>query len=245
MINLSYSRKLIIPLILLTSFSALTAHKTTKGARQLKQEAWNAKATEVDKWGDGLGLGIDVGIKETVIVLNLLGFKTAASCQGHMDRGVPAPWIDFDLEDSEMNGMQKEFTTFLKELQKKESELEQKYPSASDMNLKEEALKPLWKKRIEMGNQLERLSREKMMALRDVINRFYKKHGYRTYDKILLLHQYYSSFYRLMSNGVDWQVVYDEKERHKKLKEYQEEMRLFTAFLKDYYFSDAYSVPNR
>ncbi len=44
---------------------------------------------------DGLGLGIDAGILHAVAVFNAIGLKTRASCEGHLDRGLPYAWIDF------------------------------------------------------------------------------------------------------------------------------------------------------
>ncbi len=43
--------------------------------------------------GDGLGLGIDAGIMETVVALTANGIPTASSCEGHADRGLPYPWV--------------------------------------------------------------------------------------------------------------------------------------------------------
>ncbi len=48
-----------------------------------KQQLWDKQAEEVDSWTDGLGYPIDQGIKDTVIVLNILGFTTRQSCEGH------------------------------------------------------------------------------------------------------------------------------------------------------------------
>jgi hypothetical protein len=63
-----------------------------------KEAAWVKEKQEVESIRDAMGMGIDEGIKEVVIALNLLGFKTAASCEGHVDEntghGLPFPWID-------------------------------------------------------------------------------------------------------------------------------------------------------
>jgi hypothetical protein len=44
--------------------------------------------------GDGLGLGIDDGIVDTVIALTAHGIPTVASCEGHVDHGLAYPWVD-------------------------------------------------------------------------------------------------------------------------------------------------------
>lgn len=61
---------------------------------------WERKQEEVDKIVDGLGQGVDDGIKESVVAFVVHNFPTAASCQGHIaedgteKRGEPYPWVD-------------------------------------------------------------------------------------------------------------------------------------------------------
>jgi len=55
---------------------------------------WQAAAREAARITDGLGKPIDKGIRLTVIALRALGFRTTASCQGHLHRGCRAPWVD-------------------------------------------------------------------------------------------------------------------------------------------------------
>jgi len=49
---------------------------------------------DLEKVTDKLGEPIDKGIIEGVAVLNKLGFPTSQSCEGHLDRGYPFPWIE-------------------------------------------------------------------------------------------------------------------------------------------------------
>lgn len=48
---------------------------------------------------DRLGQKIDSGIKETVVYLQALGFNTTASCEGHIEHGLPWPWVDIAAEN--------------------------------------------------------------------------------------------------------------------------------------------------
>lgn len=57
----------------------------------------------VDTITDGLGLPIDAGIKKTVAALQLCGFPTTASCEGHMKRALPFPWVDIGTDSREEN----------------------------------------------------------------------------------------------------------------------------------------------
>ena len=79
-----------------------------------KAERWKAMEQEVAGWGDALGLPIDPGIKNTVIVLNLLGFKTSGSCEGHMDWGKAYPWIEFDIDDKKIDALKNLINDFYK-----------------------------------------------------------------------------------------------------------------------------------
>jgi hypothetical protein len=50
---------------------------------------------------DKLGMPVDPGIFETVVVLNLLGLHTFQSCEGHIDHGAPYPWVTVVDEEQE------------------------------------------------------------------------------------------------------------------------------------------------
>ena len=47
----------------------------------------------MDDTKDNLGCAIDPGIKAAVVYLNLLGFCTTESCEGHTTHGCYKPWI--------------------------------------------------------------------------------------------------------------------------------------------------------
>lgn len=54
---------------------------------------------DVNRTVDGLGRPIDKGIRETIVFLWALGFRTSASCEGHLDHGFPYPWVDFSVAE--------------------------------------------------------------------------------------------------------------------------------------------------
>src|ERR1035437_6045436 len=58
------------------------------------ERLWAQYSAEVDHLVDSLGKEIDPNIKDTVTALRALGFHTNASCEGHLDRGLKAPWVD-------------------------------------------------------------------------------------------------------------------------------------------------------
>lgn len=48
----------------------------------------------VGEFTDKLGREMDPGILETVVTLNVAGFATVQSCEGHLDHGTPYPWVN-------------------------------------------------------------------------------------------------------------------------------------------------------
>ncbi|MGV8125399.1 MAG: hypothetical protein AB2L14_37110 [Candidatus Xenobiia bacterium LiM19] len=78
------------------------AGKGAADSETLKQREsqWSAKQKEIDRLADGLGMGLDDGIKNAVIALQVNGFETRQSCEGHIDWGCGAPWIDIEDPDA-------------------------------------------------------------------------------------------------------------------------------------------------
>jgi hypothetical protein len=62
---------------------------------------------EVDSLTDLMGEPIDKNIKHIVIALRYAGFHTTASCEGHMDRGFPYPWVDIRYDDGKIRKIEK------------------------------------------------------------------------------------------------------------------------------------------
>jgi hypothetical protein len=61
----------------------------------------------VDSIVDRLGTPIDSGIKRAVQIFRTLGFETTGSCEGHLDWGLPYPWIEINTDSSILNLEQK------------------------------------------------------------------------------------------------------------------------------------------
>jgi len=67
------------------------------GAVGATLKCWRTIAKEVDCLTDRLGKRVDRGIKAAVVALRALGFRTRASCQGHLTWGIKAPWVDIGV----------------------------------------------------------------------------------------------------------------------------------------------------
>lgn len=64
-----------------------------------KQKVWQKKREEIDKIVDAAGHSIDERIKDAVTAANLMELNTEQSCEGHLDRGVPWPFLEIAAPD--------------------------------------------------------------------------------------------------------------------------------------------------
>lgn len=63
-----------------------------------QQQAWKKARAIVSQLTDAIDCPMDPQIIDTVVVLGLLGFPTHGSCQGHLDGGLPCPWVQGFVE---------------------------------------------------------------------------------------------------------------------------------------------------
>ena len=63
-----------------------------------KEIVWKQKQQEIDEIVDLNGKGIDEGIKETVVAFNINELPTSNSCEGHIDHGLPYPFVEVEAE---------------------------------------------------------------------------------------------------------------------------------------------------
>jgi hypothetical protein len=181
-----------------------------KSAKRMerKKKRWSRIEILVNHITDRLGLGIDSEIKESVTVLLVLGFITTGSCQGHLNRGNAAPWINIGKRiPKEILIKKKGLRGFLNE------EDAEKTKAITKKNLR---------------NQI------RLMKL------IYESYGKRevSYDVRLVLNRFgiYGDA-TLESTGERFQGIRSKEQKEKKLKQYQREMKEFTAFLQKKYFT--------
>jgi hypothetical protein len=190
-----------------------------------KQAQWQQMEQLLHGTKDRLGKGIDEGIFETVVALNVLGINTSQSCEGHIDRGQAAPWVHIQAPGIEP--------------------LEQEYRRMLKAKRQEERTKP--------RDQLTRLSHEpdEIQQTRDEIlkhnleerkkamgflDEFYRERRV-PYDRMLITRSIGLGVTRLQSQGAEFQEIASPDERQRKLLEYQQEMQAFGAFLKGKHFA--------
>jgi hypothetical protein len=189
-----------------------------------KERRWQEVYAHYSQMADKTGRGIDAGILETVVVLNLLGIETTASCEGHLERGQAAPWIDIEARSAQEETRQVIylFTHARKELEKK--------------HLPEDEINALFAQAHQEQNRVRSIhlaQREKLMCC---LTAFYQEHQ-APYDHLLVVHpRDTTGRARMESHGASMVNEYDRKERQEKLVSYQQEMAAFTSFLKKKYF---------
>lgn len=194
---------------------------------EIKQNKWNQMSSEIDTITDALGLPIDANIKETVIVLNLLGFATNGSCEGHLNWGTMAPWVDLCLGSYRSNPIffakQQEYYEMI------ECRSELMNEPLNDTTCE------FWRKSHLIEAEIHILANKHFDKIRELLVEFYKNRII-DHDSILYLENGCNFGYRLTTIGHKWQVNLNEKNRQKQLTKYQKEMHDFTEFLKNYYY---------
>jgi hypothetical protein len=166
---------------------------------------------------DRLGMPIDKEIFPVVVACNYAGLETEASCAGHLDHGLPYPWIDFPQK-------------FLKERQEVHKRL---FPLDDRVRALLNKNKPvpdnLQEKRIALNKQTYELDTLELKPIYDQLEAFYIQHT-APYGCMLVISE--PRFLRLMCIGSDQQHTRTKGDRKKHLELFREELRMFGEFLK-------------
>jgi hypothetical protein len=186
-----------------------------------RQARWQQVEAQVNEYRDGLGKRVDAGIKPAVIALNALGFETSGSCEGHLERGDAAPWVDVTVDGTDQK-FRDTFQAF------------ELADQAQEKNLPELTQNALYKRAHSLSREAsEPIIREAAKML-PFLEEFYT-HREVAYAQRITLHIAGSRF-RLQSQGVEIQSVLPKEEKQTRLEAYRQEMSDFSQFLKDRYF---------
>lgn len=205
---------------------------------------WQKEAEEIESVTDKLGKPIDGKVKETVIALNLLGLNTRQSCEGHSDRSMGAPWIDIAAPNEPEWGIVSQKEVFKRVASKHGLTLDE-LTSGDNIDAFKEAYGPILESPYTPEYLLWLQENGKLRAQAEaLLAEFYKKRSVdpdlrmifdtgETTDKDIP--------FRLHNGGKDYMLVKempDQQTQHlaKRLLRYQEEIKLFTEFLKAEYF---------
>jgi hypothetical protein len=187
-----------------------------------KEKRWQDIVQAVSCMQDKLGKPIDAGIRETVVTLNALAISTTASCEGHLDWGTGAPWVDIASTHPTTHVALTQLSTEAL----KERERGQK--TAAELAV--------------MFDEIHRLRREvkavhlqERQKLLQYLAAFYEDRHVPFDQRLIIRPIGTDGKSRLESQGADCQEVAPPDTLIQKLQEYQEEMRTFTAYLKQIY----------
>ncbi len=196
-----------------------------------KQTKWDQALSRVEKITDRLGKKIDSGIKETVTVFLVSGFNTDGSCEGHLDRGLPYPWIDINQNPQSIEFKEKEII-FINQMKNKG------YKTFFDIPKTDEEL---YSKFMELRSNVEIYRKETLDKITSLFYGFYSFHKPISENYLLTILE--NGRIQPISGaglGKDNWVKFESKiksmspeEKENYLKSSQNEMRIFTEFLKD------------
>jgi hypothetical protein len=188
-----------------------------------KELRWQEIADELSRTRDKLGKEIDAGIFETVLVLNALDIPTFASCEGHLEWGTCAPWVDVASKHPVTHISIAKLTTEAKQ------ECDKGGKTAAEIHALFDRIDAQHREIKAHHIQI----RQKLMSY---LAAFYQNRHI-PYDYRLFVRPLgHEGKSRLESQGADCQEVMPLDIRAEKLAAYQTEMQAFTAFLKDIYF---------
>lgn len=225
--------------------SASSGEKSDKEKTEIteKEIIWENKLREVEEIRDSLDERVDDGIKETVAAFNLNGFPTSGSCEGHVDRGIAAPWVEVSAPSQPEERFIGEKHIFQKVADKYGVSLEE-VKRGINYDAYVEALKessnaeetPEYKQWREENKKL-------MQKAAELLKEFYQERKVSSSVK-LIIDEGGEGEFRVHNGGKDYNLELkkiNEKQKEKlrqRLLEYQKEMQEFTKFLKEKYFKN-------
>lgn len=205
--------------------------------RRLQRLAeWNAMRERVREMVDKLGEPVDPGIEKAVVALNIHHIRTDASCEGHTDHGIAAPWVDIAAEPKWKEKFEGESAIFQRIAEKHGIAVEDLSKPGNERALleaMEEVSKyPLTPEFLQWAEENKQL-RDRLQALLD---EFYEDREVPREVRLTISPLEY--FFRLHNGGNDYSLdtsnLSEEQRRDlaQRLASYQAEMDAFSEFLK-------------
>lgn len=215
-----------------------------KETEKSKKEQWEQLEKEVEITEDAQGEKVDERIKESVVAFQAMGFPTSGSCEGHLDKRVPTPWV----EVSDPNEPEEQFVgekEIYQKIAEKYNVLIEEVKSGKHHKAWTEALKESSKnEETPEYEEWREKNKELQEKAEELLEEFYK-------IKEPMIDEYHLVVSKLGPGGV-FRVhskgegcIENEPFSKGDLVECQKEMKVFTQFLKDKYFHPEWSQKER
>ncbi|GCF11685.1 hypothetical protein [Dictyobacter arantiisoli] len=182
---------------------------------------WQEMEQQLERVTDPIGTPIDPGIMKAVTALNVLGVETSSSCEGHLQHGHAAPWVDFHAVDTEM-------------IRKKALAASRLLQEAEEQHAPQETLNELTHEMFQLAAEERVAYYQGSWLVHQALEAFYLEH-HAPYDQQLYLHNDSFGQSRLQPHGIDYQPQRPPEVQATLLKLYQQEMQAFATFLKHTY----------
>ena len=208
-----------------------------------KEAAWESKRKEIEGYADALGYGIDGKIKESLVALNILGLPTSASCEGHIDRGISAPWVEISAPNEPEERFVGEKETYQKIAEKYGITSEDVKRSNNHQAWVEAEIETSKNDETERYKKWQGENEKLMVKAEGLIQEFYKNRKASEGDRIVI-DKYGAGIFRIHNGGEDYKNVPENiseeqrRELSRRLSNHQKEMEKFSMFLKEKYLNN-------
>lgn len=203
-----------------------------------KQRILEEKLKELDEIGDAKGQGIDEGVKEIVASVNLNGFNTSQSCEGHVVDGYGAPYVSIKAPNAPEAQYRDEKKIY--------EEVAERYGiSYEDVKLAHN--KGAWLEATALSRKngetpefivWRKKNEELQERMKALVKEFYKNRKAGPKERLRVEKTKESASFRVYNGGKDFMPTDRMNEQQKngldeRLTKYREEMQAFGKFLKD------------
>ena len=184
-----------------------------------KQQAWDAKISYYKHdVHDALGKKIDPGVLDAVVALNLMGYKTLMSCEGHIDHGTGGPYIDVEVTGAEKQLAELEAFEKTHKMHKPKSSLEsQDFQEWETLRQKIDDYSLTWAK-----------------GLQKILDLYRRKNS----SSSFVVDSIYPGAVRIEPKEILDNDLVGGDQKKEMLNKYQKDLAELSAFLKAYYFNN-------
>lgn len=210
----------------------------------LKEKNVQRVRDEVDCVADAEGKGIERGVKEVVIALEVMELHPQASCEGHLNKGqISAPWVEMaapNKPNERFVGQNKIFQEVADERGLSFEEVKRSFVPEAYWD----AMRRMSKEESEGFQAWEKKNERLLEEAKSLVQEFYATSGEQknTETRIQFDEGFVGSIFRMYSGGKDYtplrrDLTEDEKiELRKRLVVYRSEMERFSQFLFEKYY---------